>query len=141
MKVGGNSKARDFLEQQPDWDDRAPIVQRYNSKAAALYRDKISSLALGKSWDISEAQQRISVPSALGGGSMDDKNTRYMSHSNSSFLTVLAVVIRRKKTWELDLVQTVISNLIRKRSRSRKKSFSSVEKLRTHHGLSRFSSS
>ncbi|XP_036338387.1 ADP-ribosylation factor GTPase-activating protein 1 isoform X1 [Rhagoletis pomonella] len=84
MKVGGNSKAREFLEEQPDWDDRAPIVQRYNSNAAALYRDKISSLAQGKSWDFSEAKQRISVPSGLGGGSLDDKNVRYMSHSKSS---------------------------------------------------------
>jgi len=42
MKAGGNRNAREFLEDQADWNDRAPITQRYNSKAAALYRDKLS---------------------------------------------------------------------------------------------------
>lgn len=42
MKVGGNRKAREFLESQPDWDDSMSIQQRYNTSAAALYRDKVS---------------------------------------------------------------------------------------------------
>ena len=41
MKVGGNSKAREFLEAQSDWDETASFQQRYNSKAAALLRDKV----------------------------------------------------------------------------------------------------
>ncbi|XP_053952583.1 ADP-ribosylation factor GTPase-activating protein 1 [Anastrepha ludens] len=84
MKVGGNSKAREFFEEQPDWDDRAPIAQRYNSRAAALYRDKISTLAQGKSWDLADAHTRISVSGAFEGGCLGDTNTRYMSHSKSS---------------------------------------------------------
>ncbi|XP_067646955.1 ADP-ribosylation factor GTPase-activating protein 1 [Eurosta solidaginis] len=84
MKVGGNSKAREFFERQLDWDDRAPISQRYNSKSAALYRDKISSLAQGKPWDIVEAQNQIVVPNAFGGSSFEDKNASYTSHSKSS---------------------------------------------------------
>ncbi|XP_075164552.1 ADP-ribosylation factor GTPase-activating protein 1 isoform X2 [Haematobia irritans] len=60
MKVGGNRNAREFLEDQDDWNDRAPITQKYNSKAAALYRDKITTLAQGKSWDINEAKKRVS---------------------------------------------------------------------------------
>jgi len=44
MKVGGNRKAREFLTSQPDYVDTAPILQRYNSKAAALYRDKVMLL-------------------------------------------------------------------------------------------------
>jgi len=41
MKVGGNKKARDFLTEQSDWDENASFSERYNSKAAALYRDKV----------------------------------------------------------------------------------------------------
>lgn len=41
MKVGGNKKAKQFLESQPDWDQSMPLSERYNSKAAALYRDKV----------------------------------------------------------------------------------------------------
>ena len=41
MQVGGNSKAREFLEAQSDWDETASFQQRYNSKAAALLRDKV----------------------------------------------------------------------------------------------------
>ncbi|KAG8334055.1 ADP-ribosylation factor GTPase-activating protein 1 [Homalodisca vitripennis] len=43
MKVGGNRRAREFFDTQDDWDDTVPIQQRYNSKAAALYRDKARS--------------------------------------------------------------------------------------------------
>ena len=41
MKAGGNRKARVFLESQDDWDDRAPISQKYQSRAAALRKDKV----------------------------------------------------------------------------------------------------
>jgi len=41
MKVGGNRNAREFFESQSDWDESMSISQRYNTKAAALYRDKV----------------------------------------------------------------------------------------------------
>ena len=41
MKAGGNRNARVFFESQPDWDDSMTITQKYNTKAAALYRDKV----------------------------------------------------------------------------------------------------
>ena len=41
MKAGGNRKARIFLEAQDDWSDSAPISQKYQSRAAALLKDKI----------------------------------------------------------------------------------------------------
>lgn len=55
MKVGGNKRAREFFDTQSDWDETMPIQQRYNSRAAALYRDKINTLAQGKAWDVSKA--------------------------------------------------------------------------------------
>jgi len=43
MKVGGNRKAKDFLESQEDFDPTAPIRSKYNCKAAALYKDKVET--------------------------------------------------------------------------------------------------
>ncbi|XP_017071653.1 ADP-ribosylation factor GTPase-activating protein 1 isoform X2 [Drosophila eugracilis] len=68
MKAGGNRNAREFLEDQADWNERAPITQRYNSKAAALYRDKIATLAQGKSWDFKEAEARVGSTNSYSGG-------------------------------------------------------------------------
>ncbi|XP_050432916.1 ADP-ribosylation factor GTPase-activating protein 1 isoform X2 [Adelges cooleyi] len=50
MKVGGNKNAKEFFESQPDWNNSMSIEQKYNTKAAALYRDKIMSLAKGQQW-------------------------------------------------------------------------------------------
>ena len=45
MKAGGNRKAKEFLQDQSDWDETQSFQERYNSKAAALLRDKVSTLA------------------------------------------------------------------------------------------------
>lgn len=64
MKAGGNQRAREFFEDQPDWRENQTIQQRYDSKAAALYRDKIATLAQGKSWSAdSSAAQTYSTSS------------------------------------------------------------------------------
>lgn len=42
MKAGGNRKAKQFLESQPDYNSKLPLSDKYNTKAAALYRDKVS---------------------------------------------------------------------------------------------------
>ncbi|XP_078092674.1 ADP-ribosylation factor GTPase-activating protein 1 isoform X2 [Mustelus asterias] len=57
MKVGGNAKFRQFLESQ-DYDSCWSLQEKYNSRAAAFYRDKIATLADGREWSIetSEAQ-------------------------------------------------------------------------------------
>jgi len=41
MKIGGNKKACQWLEKQDDWDETLPLQQKYNTRAAALYRDKV----------------------------------------------------------------------------------------------------
>lgn len=91
MKVGGNRNAREFFEDQDDWNDRAPISQKYNSKAAALYRDKIATLAQGKPWDINEAKKRLgstgsntSGTSSYGSSSGGSGNNSSMAHSRNS---------------------------------------------------------
>ena len=42
MKVGGNRKAQDFFNSQPDYKPGMSLQEKYNSRAAALYRDKVS---------------------------------------------------------------------------------------------------
>lgn len=58
MKVGGNFNARTFLEDQPDWSPSMGLQQRYNSRAAALYKDKIQALAEGRSWSIETSKAK-----------------------------------------------------------------------------------
>ncbi|VDM30316.1 unnamed protein product [Hydatigera taeniaeformis] len=50
MKVGGNRKARLFFEQQPDFRSSWSLSEKYNSRAAALLRDKVSTEAEGLAW-------------------------------------------------------------------------------------------
>uniref|UniRef100_A0A8D8TLW6 ADP-ribosylation factor GTPase-activating protein 1 n=1 Tax=Cacopsylla melanoneura TaxID=428564 RepID=A0A8D8TLW6_9HEMI len=68
MKVGGNKSAHDFFDAQPDWDDTMTIQQKYNTKAAALYRDKIATLARGDQWDQSNSSANNYVSSAVSSG-------------------------------------------------------------------------
>ncbi|XP_011874467.1 PREDICTED: ADP-ribosylation factor GTPase-activating protein 1 isoform X2 [Vollenhovia emeryi] len=65
MKVGGNRNAREFFESQPDWDESMSISQRYNTKAAALYRDKIATLARGERWSPNSSTAKDFQPSAF----------------------------------------------------------------------------
>jgi ADP-ribosylation factor GTPase-activating protein 1 len=76
MKVGGNRKAREFLDQQDDWNDMDPINKRYNSLGAALYRDRISTLAQGQDWNLSEAKKRLEK--------QNSSTSHNMSHSRST---------------------------------------------------------
>lgn len=43
MKAGGNAKFREFLECQEVYDPCWSLQEKYNSKAAALFRDKVST--------------------------------------------------------------------------------------------------
>lgn len=50
MKVGGNRKAKQFLSTQADWNSKLPFNERYNTRAAALLKDKVAAEAQGKPW-------------------------------------------------------------------------------------------
>ncbi|XP_075427593.1 ADP-ribosylation factor GTPase-activating protein 1 isoform X4 [Ascaphus truei] len=62
MKVGGNGKFRQFLESQEDTDPSWSMQEKYNSKAAALYRDKIATLADGQDWSAETSSARNWTP-------------------------------------------------------------------------------
>ena len=46
MKVGGNRKATEFFNSQSDYKSGMSLQEKYNSRAAALYRDKVSASVL-----------------------------------------------------------------------------------------------
>jgi len=56
MKVGGNDKARKFLESQPDYSSSMPMSQKYSTRAAELWRDKVKCESEGRPWDPSKAK-------------------------------------------------------------------------------------
>ncbi|CAJ1051708.1 putative engulfment and cell motility protein 2-like [Xyrichtys novacula] len=58
MKAGGNGKFRQFLELQDDYDPCWNLQEKYNSKAAALFRDKVATLAEGKEWSMETSPAR-----------------------------------------------------------------------------------
>ncbi|XP_019643960.1 PREDICTED: ADP-ribosylation factor GTPase-activating protein 1-like isoform X3 [Branchiostoma belcheri] len=62
MKVGGNNSAREFFKSQSDYDPNWSLSEKYNSKAAALYRDKISTEAEGKTWSEQTSSAKNYVP-------------------------------------------------------------------------------
>lgn len=51
MRAGGNQPAQEFFESHNDYQDNWSLKEKYNSKTAALLRDKITTIAEGREWD------------------------------------------------------------------------------------------
>lgn len=85
MKIGGNRNARVFFEAQPDWDDTMSIQQKYNTKAAALYRDKVSVLAQGKHWDEKKSPAQNFTNAYISSQSYSSSNNHSSSSSHQSY--------------------------------------------------------
>ncbi|XP_073539040.1 ADP-ribosylation factor GTPase-activating protein 1 isoform X2 [Phyllobates terribilis] len=77
MKAGGNGKFHHFLESQEDYDPCWSLQEKYNSKAAALYRDKVATLAEGQEWseETSSAKNWIPPQPKMMGGSSHRSHT------------------------------------------------------------------
>ncbi|XP_031620470.1 ADP-ribosylation factor GTPase-activating protein 1 isoform X2 [Contarinia nasturtii] len=86
MKVGGNQKAREFFDSQPDYDDTMSIQQKYNTRAAALYRDKISTLAQGKPWN-EETSTASNYNTSLASDTQKHSSSRGSNSQRSSIET------------------------------------------------------
>jgi ADP-ribosylation factor GTPase-activating protein 1 len=83
MKVGGNRAAKLFFEAHAD--DLKPsmsIQQKYNTRTAALYRDKIATEAAGGQW--SEATAKISNSSYSNLSSLSAATASSSNRSGSS---------------------------------------------------------
>ena len=85
MKVGGNAKAKAFFNSQPDWDWNQPLTVRYNSKAAALYRDKIATESQGKDWSIETSAAKDYASSRVSGSSSQPAASMHKSASTGHF--------------------------------------------------------
>ena len=54
MKVGGNRAFNDFLEEHDDFNPSWSIEEKYNSKSAALFRDKVATESRGEVSNLSK---------------------------------------------------------------------------------------
>lgn len=84
MKVGGNKNAREYFEEQPDWKDNMSIQQKYNTKAAALYRDKVSTLAQGQVWDEANSPAQNYSSAKVSTNNSSASSTAYSSSRGPS---------------------------------------------------------
>ncbi|XP_055942221.1 ADP-ribosylation factor GTPase-activating protein 1-like isoform X2 [Argiope bruennichi] len=86
MKVGGNRKAKQFLESQPDYNSKLPLQDKYNTRAAALYRDKINTEAQGKPWSIETSSAKnyssTNITKSASSSSLRSHNTNNFSGSH-----------------------------------------------------------
>ncbi|KAM7326713.1 hypothetical protein ACRRTK_013080 [Alexandromys fortis] len=62
MKAGGNAKFREFLEAQEDYEPSWSLQDKYSSKAAALFRDKVATLAEGREWSLESSPAQNWTP-------------------------------------------------------------------------------
>ncbi|PIC52082.1 hypothetical protein B9Z55_002332 [Caenorhabditis nigoni] len=72
MKAGGNRKFAEFLQAQPDYKEKWTIQEKYNSRAAALFRDKSTSPA-----------NNYVVPTLGGMGARSNSSTNKSSGNSS----------------------------------------------------------
>jgi len=89
MKVGGNRKARIFLDSQDDWNDSSPISQKYQSRACALLKDKIMVESQGGSWSVETSSARNHAKSSRssggGAGLKSDRSVKKSTTYNDGF--------------------------------------------------------
>ncbi|XP_077908304.1 ADP-ribosylation factor GTPase-activating protein 1 isoform X10 [Ictidomys tridecemlineatus] len=62
MKAGGNAKFREFLESQEDYDPCWSLQDKYSSRAAALFRDQVATLAEGREWSLESSPAQNWTP-------------------------------------------------------------------------------
>ncbi|KAJ1818187.1 Zn finger-containing GTPase- Activating Protein for ARF, partial [Coemansia sp. RSA 2598] len=62
MELGGNAKAKAFFRTQPDYKDGMSIKDKYNSRFAELWRQKLTAECEGRTWTAPPAGSTISPP-------------------------------------------------------------------------------
>uniref|UniRef100_A0A0N5AXH4 Arf-GAP domain-containing protein n=1 Tax=Syphacia muris TaxID=451379 RepID=A0A0N5AXH4_9BILA len=86
MKAGGNKNAREFFESQPDFKLNWTLQEKYNSRAAALLRDKVLTESENRVWSIDTSPAQNYTPSFLSSGtSLARPSTNSSNNSLSSF--------------------------------------------------------
>ncbi|KAJ1723028.1 Zn finger-containing GTPase- Activating Protein for ARF [Coemansia erecta] len=62
MELGGNAKANAFFRSQPDYKDGMSIKDKYNSRFAELWRQKLAAECEGRPWVAPPAGSSLSPP-------------------------------------------------------------------------------
>ncbi|VDK86044.1 unnamed protein product [Litomosoides sigmodontis] len=62
MKAGGNVNALEFLKNQPDYRSNWSLQEKYNSRAAALLRDKVLTESQHREWSAETSPARNYTP-------------------------------------------------------------------------------
>ncbi|KAJ2704401.1 Zn finger-containing GTPase- Activating Protein for ARF [Coemansia sp. IMI 203386] len=62
MELGGNAKANAFFRSQPDYKDGMSIKDKYNSRFAELWRQKLTAECEGRAWTAPPAGSTVSPP-------------------------------------------------------------------------------
>jgi len=76
MELGGNSKALQFFQSQPDYREGMSIKEKYNSNFARLYREKLQAECEGRVWVAPPVSQ---LPNA------QTNNSSFSNNSNNGF--------------------------------------------------------
>lgn len=84
MKAGGNDNAKRFLEGETDYDAGMGFSAKYNSRAAALLRDKISTEAAGGVWDRRASPALNHKPATIGGSAALSHGSKVYQSSGGS---------------------------------------------------------
>uniref|UniRef100_H2YMC8 Arf-GAP domain-containing protein n=1 Tax=Ciona savignyi TaxID=51511 RepID=H2YMC8_CIOSA len=79
MKVGGNDLCREFFESHDDFREEWSLQEKYDSKSAALLRDKITTEAGGNEWEEATSSAQKYIPT-----NQRKANNLSTNHKNTS---------------------------------------------------------
>lgn len=90
MKAGGNKTGKEFMKEQSDYNPSWSFHEKYNSRAAALLRDKVATEAKGEVWSESSSSARDYKPfvasrSSNKLGVSSSSSSIHQSHSSPNF--------------------------------------------------------
>ncbi|EFO22968.2 GTP-ase activating protein for Arf containing protein, partial [Loa loa] len=83
MKAGGNAKALEFLKSQSDYRSNWSLQERYNSRAAALLRDKVLTESEDREWSAETSPARNYIPNT----SLNPSHSQISGNNSSNNLS------------------------------------------------------
>ncbi|XP_071837082.1 ADP-ribosylation factor GTPase-activating protein 1-like isoform X2 [Apostichopus japonicus] len=91
MRVGGNKISKEFMKDQSDYNPSWTFKEKYNSRAAALLRDKVTTESKGEAWSESTSSARDYKPFIASStsnrlsASSSASSSIHQSHSSPNF--------------------------------------------------------
>ncbi|KAL6588473.1 ArfGap-domain-containing protein [Neocallimastix sp. 'constans'] len=86
MQLGGNTKAIQFFQSQPDYREGMSIKEKYNSNFAKLYREKLQAECEGRVWVAPPVNQipPAQITNSNFGGNRTNSWDNFGSNNNNS---------------------------------------------------------